>query len=391
MARGSCFCSISNYHCFLSDPSEPLLTKDKFMQGCARMRMLRPDGQSLILAGTSEVLAPDSTVIDVLHRIVSNTIDINRKGIIEWLERGFDYDRFPQPIPLDVSLESLYGKQIAEYESLTSFAQEMVSHAHLTDRSQEMVRHISHIGNDINVLVTNLSEECEREIESEEMKEKEEELEIPDELPYSEEKWSFADAFVNAEPLFRKNFIKLKGWLSKKKLGNNVATIHWSDDLYCTSNFLQTIRSNRSPESYLRLLDAFLLYPDGRVVLVSEYEADQLLPHWWDLPARNTRRSSSESNGAELHHLSLANEKTVLGNARAQVPMEVLTSMKLFRGYVDFSLKERRQLERHFQGLNSRPLIRKILTMRGRLRFLERSDLDIFSSDSDDQALVASS
>jgi hypothetical protein len=34
---------------------EPKLTKDKFLQGCARMRKLGREGQSLVLAGTSEV------------------------------------------------------------------------------------------------------------------------------------------------------------------------------------------------------------------------------------------------------------------------------------------------------------------------------------------------
>lgn len=49
------------------------LTKDKFLQGCARMRQLFPGGQSLILAGTSELVSERSTVLSLLNGIIDQS------------------------------------------------------------------------------------------------------------------------------------------------------------------------------------------------------------------------------------------------------------------------------------------------------------------------------
>jgi hypothetical protein len=62
---------------------EPKMTKDKFLQGCARMRKLRMKGQSLILAGTSEVLSGNSTTEHVLERIL-RTQPSTKKGILTY-------------------------------------------------------------------------------------------------------------------------------------------------------------------------------------------------------------------------------------------------------------------------------------------------------------------
>jgi hypothetical protein len=63
---------------------EPKITKDKFLQGCARMRKLRKNGQSLILVGTSEVVSSNSTTEQVLEKILHHTAVTAKKGILTW-------------------------------------------------------------------------------------------------------------------------------------------------------------------------------------------------------------------------------------------------------------------------------------------------------------------
>ena len=95
---------------------EPRLLKDRFLQGCARMRKLRQGGQSIVLAGTSETLSGSDTMQDVLTRIIDNTVTKTKNGVAEWLERAMNHSRFPEPIDIDVSLRTMYANPVTEYK-----------------------------------------------------------------------------------------------------------------------------------------------------------------------------------------------------------------------------------------------------------------------------------
>jgi 23S rRNA maturation mini-RNase III len=60
---------------------EPKMTKDKFLQGCADAKV-RKKGQSLILAGTSEVLSRNSTAERVLKGFCAT--QSTKKGILTY-------------------------------------------------------------------------------------------------------------------------------------------------------------------------------------------------------------------------------------------------------------------------------------------------------------------
>jgi hypothetical protein len=70
---------------------EPMLTKDKFLQGCKRMRNLRPEGQSLILAGPPEVVGSETTVKDVLETVLRNTVRMVETGVVAYYQRGVEF------------------------------------------------------------------------------------------------------------------------------------------------------------------------------------------------------------------------------------------------------------------------------------------------------------
>jgi len=352
---------------------EPGLTKDRFLQGCARMRQLRPNAQSLVLAGTLETITPTTTAKDVLELTIKNTAKEIRKGVVELYDRGTSHFNFPAPEDIDVSLEHLYGKPVARYDSLASYFDAVVEvEADESVERSALVQHCKDVGDAENVQVSELSEECERELENEEEEEEEEEVELQVASPYTEQDWSysraFSGSFQGAVPLLKISDI------AEELLGKPVSNIHWTSMLLCTPNWRNTITSMQSSgRLYLRSVNAFLYCPDGSIVLISDYELDKLLPFWW----------RAKKSKIKLMHLSLSSSEVWLGpnnEDKAEIPSLVRTAAKLLRGYVNYSDEEIEALGRLFAGTTQRrETIMALLQLRHRTRFLERSDLDIFS------------
>jgi hypothetical protein len=80
-----------------------------------------------------------------------------------------------------------------------------------------------------------------------------------------------------------------------------------------------------------------------------------------------------------LRHLFTSVSEHGFGREDIGVSTEVLTSVKLFRGYVQFSKEEIIELKKMFRGLSRGLLITELLFMRGRLKYFDRSDLDDFA------------
>jgi hypothetical protein len=126
---------------------------------------------------------------------------------------------------------------------------------------------------------------------------------------------------------------------------------------------------------YQRLVDAMLVLKDGRVVLVSQYELEQLLPHWWNIctmPKKAVLRQLCLLGRPD--HESFGNERSI------PVPGHILSCIKLFRGYVDFTQDEFQALSTMFRKVSSRrSTIKELLSMRSRLTYFDRSQLEKFS------------
>jgi hypothetical protein len=355
---------------------EPKMTKDKFLQGCARMRKL-DRGQSLILAGTSEIVSPGVSVKGVVERIVRNTIKMTGKALPSFYERGASFATFPKQTMLDVTLETMYSNSIdnqMEFGFPLDATHESEEHFH---KHSKLVAYVKKIGEGLAFRDNDLNQECEREIERENEEEIEVELEVMKQCPYKQVDWGFDAAFTSPEVLLSSSSvcIPLKDFVHDK-LGN-LSNIKWHHKLYCTHNFCRTIQAAQSSKDllmYLRLVNSMLVLEDGRVILISVYELDKLLPFWWKKP---------KEPKAVLKHLSTS---TSMPNQRGfgkeifQIPSDVLVSIKLFRGYVDYPESEKEMLAAMFRKVTSpRKTIEELLFARNRLSFFDCSDLDNFA------------
>lgn len=355
---------------------EPKLTKDKFLQGCARMRKLRlhgQSGQSLVLAGSAEVVASGTTTKQVLERILHHTALMTKKGVLTFYQRGIHFYSFPKPIESDISLEAMYGRRIPEYQDLGTFLDATCEVESLTREVKELRDYCERMGQGVHLGVAQLSEECEQELENDEECEEEEELEIAKQEPYAQIDWLFEDAFLRPDYLFESFFTPLKIFVRQRL--NSLIAIEWSDKLYCTPNFWQTSLSSNAAKdlsSFLRPVNAMLVTHDGKVVLISAYELDKLLPIWW--------RVGRQKPKAVLQHLCTSGYVEGFGCDSMAVPPQVLTFIKLFRGYVQYSTEEKALLEKVLGRIpRSHEVIQQLLSMRSRLGHFDRSDLEMIS------------
>lgn len=355
---------------------EPLLPKDAFLQGCARMRNLREGGQSLVLAGTSEVVDKDTSVESVLTMVLQNTVHMVRKGAVTFFEHGIDYSHFPEPKDELLDLESMYANPREAYNDFSSFLDASASTHESNALTSRLVDYCKDLGRGIQIDASKLSAECEQEVEREVEREEETEVELPEQKPQAEEDWPFEQAFSHPGILFSRNrCVNLKSVVQDHL--SRLSDVVWSEDLFCTRNFWKTFQqaaSSKDISMYLRTVNYMLILDDKRVVLVSEYEANKLLPLWWVASSGNPK--------AVLHQLPLVIRQTGFGSESAtKIPVNVRTSVKLFRGYVNFDEQEEDVLKDMFRAAPSRQdVIRELLMYRGRIRFFERSSLDDFST-----------
>ena len=120
---------------------------------------------------------------------------------------------------------------------------------------------------------------------------------------------------------------------------------------------------------YLRSVCHLIIFRDNKVVLVSAYEMDKLLPLWWQ---------EGDRPRAVLDNLFLLTKGGLrLDNRTLPVSAEVMATLKLFRGWVEYTPEEQEVLKNMFQDLK-RPhdTVQELLFMRSRLGHFERSHLD---------------
>lgn len=370
---------------------EPRLTMARLLQGCARLRKLGPNGQKVILSGTSETLpSPNTTVREVLEKVLEVTVATTSAGVTPFFQRGKDYASFPEPQKSDVTLEQMYGGAVPHFEDMEEYFMSIkeTSYPEKAPLFKELQNYCKGIKNSSHVSVGQLSAECEREIEQEKEVQQEEEKQVAKFEPYEEDSWEFAEAFSTPDLLIgtnllddkddRRIFFPLSAFLDLNL--SALAKIRWSNKLYCSRNFWATVQGYLNVKDislFVRSVNPMLVLNDGRVVLISAYELDNLLPHWWKVSA-----ADATSRKACIEHLYVVASPTCQGFSRskAYVLPEVLTSIKLFRGYVNFSESERETLRDMLSGVSEQQdVLRALLSIRHRGSLFERSDLDKIS------------
>ena len=347
------------------------MTKDKFLQGCARMRKLGPNGQWLIIAGTEETVSSESTAKVVLEGIIQASILAAQRGLMTFYDRAVNFDSFPNPVDDKLDLDSLYGGRITEYDDFCHYLDSHHEREAFSEGMKEVVVYCRSKGQGVEVHVSAIGQECEKEVEAEAEEQQEQETQIELREPYNQIDWDYAKVFSGSNrQLFGDTFVKLGDIIAQKL--KTLAEIKWSDKVYCSPNFFKTTScysQSRDLSLYLRPVTHLIIFRDGRVVLVSAYEMDKLLQLWWQEGGRPR---------AVLNiFFSLNKGGLSLDNRTLPVSVEVMTSLKLFRGWVDYTDEEKIVLSDMLEGLE-RPhdKVQELLFMRNRLGHFERSDLD---------------
>jgi hypothetical protein len=383
----------------------PGMCKDKLMQAVGRMRQL-DFGQSIVLVGYDEVTlkiakaaqtsANEINSNHVLLWVMSNTVQSTIDGLVRWAYQGAHFCTTKSASPLlddKVGLE-LYAHAVVERDRTEVIADDIkasVARAggRICDAERTMLtqiqRKVERYGGESVIILTGIDEECERELETE----IEIEQEIPDQVlaatPYREQDWDYesiygADSALTVDPDAKVR--PLSHWIEELMLPEELRDISWSDSVYCTTNFFHSIvigNKKGAISDYIRMVDAFLLFPEEpQVLLVSEREADRVLGWLWEYG----------DNTVQLVHLTYLHQL----QAGEQHPLEalhpeldhssmedwinpVLASMELFNGTVTFqgpALQE--AVTSLVSGAQS--AAKQLVHLRGLSHMLEHSDLD---------------
>ncbi|KAG2522160.1 hypothetical protein BBO99_00006104 [Phytophthora kernoviae] len=255
----------------------PKLTKDKLMQGAGRMRQLGCDqtlwiasfdeiAQSILQASDCNCLSKLSA-IDVLKWVLDNTQAEAVRGLVEWARNGIHF----RETQLDKGAEL-----ISENWLLATLYQEALS----VDKIARVIEAMACRGfkgsND--ELVTAICRSGHK--------------------PAEEKIWTYTnimraqsvdDLCGIVEVVDMRSYIHQ--WVSPKELTN----LDWSSArIFGTENFFSTITGREKLDSmteFLRVIDVMLVFHNGHVLLVSEFEADHILELLW-----SSRKSSTACN-----------------------------------------------------------------------------------------------
>mmetsp|Transcript_14460 Transcript_14460/g.35020 ORF Transcript_14460/g.35020 Transcript_14460/m.35020 type:complete len:2021 (-) Transcript_14460:63-6125(-) len=356
---------------------EPRMTKDKFLQGCARMRKLGSDGQRLVLAGPPEAITGSSSVTSILEMLVHNTMLLTRRGLPTYLQHGIDFSTFPKAQNLELSLKGLYGhptkRTVGFLEHLDA---QVVVEQESNANFDEVVSYCREIGKGLVVRTGGLGQECERELEEEEEEEEQQEIELPERHPYSQTDWDFRRIFTtNHVEIFNLHFLPLRRFVQTHL--PDLRAFCWSKEVFCSHNFWRTIHDYSScgnMSNYIRLVGPMLVFEDGRVVLLSMYELDKILPHWWEW-----QKKSSDPPSCIIENISrvFKSSQQHFGHTYYNIPVDALTSIKLFCGIVDYTKEEQAELKKILANVGRvRNAVETLLMKRHQLVQFERSDLE---------------
>lgn len=322
----------------------PKLAKDKMMQGAGRMRQLGCD-QTLRLVSLDEVAqsilqvcgkpkVSDVDMVDILDWVMENTKSEVVHGLIEWASSGLHFSKTRQDPEAELteenwSLEALYShayrpkliSDIVRSKVQTLYGVEDPE-ATPDALTASIYEHSCTYGLDDEVLVATHNEECERELHIEHFEERVREKEEKHFTPASEDVWDYTRLLAATSVL------DLNGAVEVQRLGEYVAQcivpcalsqMRWDiARVFGTKNFFSSVLASQfeALNEFTRVVDVMLLFRDGSVLLLSEYEADKVLQLLW---ASERQRSQMREIGLHLVNLSFAVEALEKHGADAMV------------------------------------------------------------------------
>ncbi|TYZ60419.1 hypothetical protein PybrP1_004593 [[Pythium] brassicae (nom. inval.)] len=283
----------------------PKLTKDKLMQGAGRMRQLGCD-QTLWFVSLSEVAqdvlqlcgkdrAAGVRAVDILDWVMANTKTEAVLGLLEWANSGLHFSQCQQCPDAELrtedwSVEALYAP--GHRARLIRDIVDSRARALLGDDTlgrDDLVRTIcargATFGLDAEVLVTSHDDECERELHNEQFEEREDAAERVGVVAVGESPWDFQQVLnVGSvrELAGSVEVVALGAFVRRRVRSASLSAIGWdAANVFGTANFFSTVATpstGNAVSDFPRLADALLAFADGSNLLVSEFEADAMLP-----------------------------------------------------------------------------------------------------------------
>ncbi len=338
------------------------LCKDKFMQAAGRMRQLH-NQQSIFIVGEEKLFEAirrqqnrkDIDSACVLQWVLQNTVRSIKKGLEAWIDQGMFYETEEQPrhalLEDKQDLKSFYEKTTREIpllslgHSLSKFHRNRTGKAtnFETSRMKKIVSRCRVLGQGYIVHHSGMDEECERELQRETEEEEEEEMEFAKMSPEQEADWNFQSIFGSKScKKIEVPVTPLKNVISTLLPNQNLSAIGWSDQIFCTQNFIRTVFISHSIDhenkdnylgNFLRIPDCLLSFHSGEVLLLSDREGAQILPLFM---GNNKLSSEDPCFGHYAFETSFGDKYFLRYGSRRRRPYNIdgrrSCSLKLFNG-----------------------------------------------------------
>ncbi|GMF14764.1 unnamed protein product [Phytophthora lilii] len=373
----------------------PKLTKDKLMQGAGRMRQLGCK-QTLWIASFDEVAqsmlqtsrkseVSCLTAVDVLNWVMDNTKAEAVRGLLEWAGNGVHFrktqsDRAKEIVDDNWALKTLYQDKLYT-DKIANVIQEK-ARFHFKDSGDELIAKICRrgftYGLDDEVCITSHTDECERELQVEEEIQQQRVVEVIRCSPAKEKSWNYK-YILRARSIDKLkrvvNVLGVKDFISQRVYPKELASLAWADAaIFGTENYFSTIVARRNMHhlnEFLRAVDVLLVFKNGQVLLVSEYEADRILGLLWSnqevSPTCSFRfinlKFASESIdrvgvGAKFQDIHLS-----LGTSLDQnIPLLSITACNIYNGETVLAKNQRNVVKPAFHELLN-PLAQRETTL----------------------------
>lgn len=381
------------------------MMKDKLLQGLGRMRQLGENAQRASFVAFQDITrsiqelqglgAEEPKTLDLIHWVLYNTIQSNTEGLVQWASQGAYWSLTHEDPSLsklqdDLSLAKMYHDPMVEQRANEVVSKKIDFFLHHCNKSKPndtvdaILQRCKELGSDCIVATSGYHEECERELQEEEEEEKEIEVAFAPQLPINETDWISCQVFSKASVASIKETecFRLDEACRCAHLPKSTEVAWEKTKIFCTNNYLMSLKRSYSDPAacalpdYMRPVDGLLVFPSGEVLLLSEREADQILPLPWD----SDQKGAIFVNATDLQRAKVTQNFVSLA-PHIQLQLVTVVGVKLFAGGTTFTPKEKEVLTEFLGTVPAAESARELIRYRGFQHLILMSDFDdVFNS-----------
>ena len=358
-----------------------------------------------------------------------NTVRAIGEGLVEWGKQGSHFcataaDPRARPLDEQLLLHDLYSHAVHSDSAHAVVAATLERDARRCDAigasrggdaaAAAIEQRVCQFGSDVFLVVSGLDEECERELECDEL-ERETETQVPRRDPATPTPWQFKGVFDprTASPGFVPTALDAAAGVTHlshafaTRYRPSLRAIQWDkSSVYVTRNFVETVVERGGAPldgltDYMRPVDALVVFPASRsCLLVSEWEADALLRLAWDqqalatsgacfvnaaylLRASNAGWDSARAALAVPQHAAAESNRHKMPRTAAALLCEcTLAALQLLAGDTMFCTDARKAaVAELLPSDEARSAAWELVQVRGRGHIFVRSDLELLCGD----------